>query len=85
MDVYSQVLIAGFGSMGRWHLCNLRSLGHHNLRLYRTSKNTLPNGELTGLPVEYDLDKALSHQPVAAVISNPTSMHMAVDGARTVW
>ncbi|MGD8822307.1 MAG: Gfo/Idh/MocA family oxidoreductase, partial [Anaerolineales bacterium] len=70
-------LICGLGSIGRRHLRNLQALGHKHLVLYRTGKSTLPDDELEGLPVENDLEAALERwQPAAAVIANPTSLHI---------
>lgn len=70
------ILIAGFGSIGRRHLRNLRALGHKNFVLYRTGRSTLPDDEILDIPVEFDLDKALAHRPVATIVANPTALHM---------
>ena len=72
------ILIAGFGSIGRRHLRNLKALGHKNFVLYRTGKSTLPDDEIKDIPTEYDLDKALAYKPVATIIANPTALHMPV-------
>lgn len=72
------VLIAGFGSIGRRHLRNLQTLGHKNFVLYRTGKSTLPIDEIADIPTEYSLDKALSHKPIATIITNPTALHMPI-------
>jgi predicted dehydrogenase len=70
-------LICGLGSIGRRHLRNLQALGHTNVVLYRTGKSTLPDDELQGLPVADNLEAALDQwQPSAAVIANPTSLHL---------
>jgi predicted dehydrogenase len=70
-------LICGLGSIGRRHLRNLQALGQTNLVLYRTGKSTLPEEELDGLPVEFDLEEALEKwQPAAAIVANPTSLHL---------
>jgi len=53
-------LIAGFGSIGRRHLNNLRTLGENDLLLYRTHHSTLPLSEIGEIPVEYDLAAALA-------------------------
>lgn len=71
-------LIAGFGSIGRRHLRNLRALGESDILLYRTHHSTLPDDEITGLAVETSLDAALAHKPDAVIISNPTAMHLDV-------
>ncbi len=78
-DGHSQrIIIAGFGSVGRRHLRNLRALGHDDVVVYRTGKSTLPTNELDGLRVEYDLQAALDTQPAAAIIANPTALHLPV-------
>lgn len=73
-----KILIAGFGSIGRRHLRNLRSIGETDFVLLRSHKSTLPDDEIAGLPVETDISAALAHHPDAVVISNPTSLHLDV-------
>jgi predicted dehydrogenase len=77
-------LICGLGSIGRRHLRNLRMLGEHDIVLYRTHRSTLPDDDLAGIPVETDIHAALEHGPHAAVISNPTALHLeaAIPAAR---
>lgn len=69
-------LITGFGSIGRRHLRNLRALGINDITVYRTGRSTLPDDELTGVVVEYDLDNALAKQPTAVFVANPTALHL---------
>ncbi len=71
-------LIAGFGSIGRRHLRNLRALGETDFVLLRSHKSTLPDDEIAGLPVESDIEAALAHKPDAVIISNPTALHLDV-------
>jgi len=71
-------LIAGYGSIGRRHLRNLRMLGEKDILLYRSQKSTLESDEIEGLLVETDLDAALDHHPDAVIVSNPTALHMDV-------
>ncbi len=71
-------LIAGFGSIGRRHLRNLRTLGETDFVLLRSHKSTLPDDEIDGLPVETDISAALAHKPDGVIISNPTALHMDV-------
>lgn len=73
-----KILIAGFGSIGRRHLNNLRTLGETDILLYRTHHSTLSEEEIKGIPVETDLHKALEHRPDAVVVANPTSLHLDV-------
>lgn len=78
MTLNKPILIAGFGSIGQRHLRNLKALGHKKFVLYRTGKSTLLTDEIADIPVEYDLNKALAHKPIATIITNPTALHMPV-------
>ena len=71
-------LIAGYGSIGRRHLRNLRALGEEDILLYRTHHSSLPEDETAGLPVETDLRQALAHRPDAVIVANPTALHLEV-------
>ena len=71
-------LIAGLGSIGRRHLRSLLTLGERDILLYRTHQSTLPEDELSGFPVEIDLQAALAHKPDAVIVSNPTALHLDV-------
>lgn len=71
-------LIAGFGSIGRRHLRNLRALGEEDILLLRSHRSTLPDDEIAGLPVETDIHAALAHRPDAVIIANPTALHLQV-------
>lgn len=71
-------LIAGFGSIGRRHLRNLRSLGMEDIILLRSHHSTLPDDEITGLPVETTIEAALAHRPDAVIVANPTALHLDV-------
>src|SRR5512142_2715742 len=71
-------LIAGFGSIGRRHLRNLRALGEEDILLLRSHHSTLPDDEIAGLPVETELRAALSHKPDGVIIANPTALHLDV-------
>jgi predicted dehydrogenase len=71
------ILIIGLGSIGRRHFRNLLLLGYDNIVLYRTGKSTLPNDELAGYTTFGDLEEGLASNPVAVIISNPTSLHVS--------
>lgn len=73
-----KILIAGLGSIGRRHLRNLQTLGETDILLYRTGRSTLPDDELSGLPVETDLQAALAQMPQAVIVANPTAYHLDV-------
>lgn len=71
-------LIAGFGSIGRRHFRNLKTLGQNDLLLLRSGKSQLPEDELAGHIVEHSIDAALAHRPDAVVVANPTALHLDV-------
>lgn len=71
-------LIAGFGSIGRRHFRNLITLGENDIVFLRSKNSTLADDEIANFPVESDLLSALSHQPDAVIIANPTSLHLDV-------
>ena len=71
-------LICGLGSIGRRHVQNLLHLGQNDLILYRTHKGLMPDEEFNMFKVETELEKALDHKPDAAIISNPTALHLNV-------
>lgn len=71
-------LITGFGSIGRRHLRNLKSLGEKDILFYRTGFSQLEDAELAGLTVETNLGAALAHKPDAVIVANPTALHLGV-------
>lgn len=71
-------LIAGFGSIGRRHFRNLKSLGERDILFYRTGHSQLGDEELAGLAVENDLAAALAHKPDAVIAANPTALRLDV-------
>ena len=71
-------MIAGLGSIGRRHLRNLQALGEQDILLYRTRHSSLPEDELSNLPVETSLQEALAQRPDAVIIANPTALHLEV-------
>lgn len=71
-------LIAGYGSIGRRHLNNLKALGESDFLLYRTHHSTLPDEEIRNIPVETDLVSALAQHPDAVVVANPSALHLEV-------
>jgi len=72
-----RILICGLGSIGRRHLKNLVALGQDDIVLFRTGKATLPDDDVAAWPTEDSLERALERwSPQAAVVSNPTSLHL---------
>jgi len=75
----TRILIAGLGSIGRRHLRNLATLGERDIVLLRSHRATLPDDELSGYPVEAEIDAALKrHHPAAVIVANPTALHLDV-------
>ena len=77
-SIAEPILIAGFGSIGRRHFQNLKSLGCREFVFYRTRKGTLSDDEIRGFPSTTRLDEALSYRPKIAVITNPSALHLEV-------
>ena len=71
-------LIAGYGSIGRRHLRNLRELGENDIILLRSHRSTLPEDEINDIPVETTIERALSHKPDGVIIANPTALHLDI-------
>lgn len=71
-----KTVIVGLGSIGRRHLRNLRAFGNQEILLLRTGLSTLPDDDLSGIPVVYSLEDALAWKPEAFIIANPTSTHL---------
>jgi predicted dehydrogenase len=73
-----KILIAGFGSIGRRHFRNLKSLGVEEFVFLRSHYSTLPDDEIASYPVETDVRAALAHRPAAVIVANPTALHLDV-------
>ena len=71
-------LIAGYGSIGRRHLRNLRELGENDILLLRSHQSTLPEDEIKDVPVETTVEAALAHHPDGVIIANPTALHLDI-------
>jgi predicted dehydrogenase len=75
----SWILIAGYGSMGRRHLRNLKAAGREDVRLLRSGRPPLPGFETPeGAQVYKSLDRALEDRPDVVIVANPTAMHAGV-------
>ena len=74
MSQLDSLLVVGVGSVGCRHLMNAAAAGVADLTVLRTGveRRPLPRN----VRVETDLDCALSRRPQAAVIANPTSLHV---------
>lgn len=78
-----RILICGLGSIGKRHTENLLALGYQpsDIIIFRTGLGTKSFGDEflsknPNLKVYQDLDAALKEQPMAAIITNPTSLHV---------
>jgi len=71
-------LIVGFGSIGRRHFHNLLTLGEKDIFLLRSLKSTLNTEELQNFQVVNQLEEALSLEPDAVILANPTALHLDV-------
>lgn len=69
-------LVAGYGSIGRRAVRNLRALGVSDITVYRTGRGTLADDEPAGVTVEWDLEGALARGPNAVFVANPTALHL---------
>jgi predicted dehydrogenase len=72
------ILVAGFGSAGRRHFRNLRSLGCRDFIFLRSGLGTLDDSEISEFTSTNRLDEALGYRPKAAVIATPTAMHLGI-------
>ncbi|HEY6552674.1 MAG TPA: Gfo/Idh/MocA family oxidoreductase [Vicinamibacteria bacterium] len=66
------LLVIGAGSVGTRHAQNLGALGFEDLLFYRTGHGA-PQREGRSTT---DLDEALALQPAAALVCNPTALHV---------
>lgn len=71
-----RIAVVGLGSVGRRHLENLLALGERDLVLVHTGRGTLGDLPAHNLPVVTRLEEAIAAAPAAAVIANPTSLHL---------
>jgi predicted dehydrogenase len=68
------MLIVGLGSIGRRHLANLQALGVEVV-LHRTGLGRR-EAYLPDVAIETDLEAALRRRPAAAIICNPSALHV---------
>lgn len=78
---FGPTLICGFGAIGRRHLRNLRDLGVRDIVVLHTGRGSVPGDDLVGCLVADRLEAALASQPRAALICNPTALHVPVAAA----
>ena len=72
-------LFVGCGSIGKRHIRNLKSLIPCEILAYRVRKDDLGDFEKSyAIQTFDDLDKALDQKPNAVFVTNPTSLHLAI-------
>lgn len=73
------ILIAGYGSIGRRHFRNLKSMGYGDVRLVRSGRKPTEGFETPSDTFAYEnLESALADGPRMVVVANPTSLHVDV-------
>lgn len=72
-----KILLIGLGSIGSRHLSNLIRLGYKDVILYRTEKSVMKDmRKFSSFRVYHNIVEALDQKPKAAIIANPTSLHI---------
>ncbi|MBI4522804.1 MAG: Gfo/Idh/MocA family oxidoreductase [Deltaproteobacteria bacterium] len=80
-----RIAVLGCGSIGRRHLGNLLSLGHHDLLAFDPAAEARRAvEEQIGIPVFASLDEVWSRNPEAALVTAGTNAHveLALEAAR---
>lgn len=72
------ILIAGFGSAGRRHFRNLRSLGYREFVFLRSGIGVLNDSEIADFPSTRSLEVALRYKPKIAVVATPSATHLEI-------
>ncbi len=70
------ILICGLGSIGRRHLSVCLELGVKRIDCYTTGNSTIKDPVNIPGKIYTDIDFALSQQPTAVIIANPTALHL---------
>ena len=73
-------LVCGLGSIGLRHLRNLKALGYSDIIIYSSGKSVMPGvkEETEEFKIYDSLAAALKQKPDVCMITNPTSLHVAV-------
>jgi predicted dehydrogenase len=71
------LLVVGAGSIGTRHLRNLRDLGVTEMVVHRTGQGRPREAYLPDAVIETDLARALAYRPLAAVVCNPSALHVS--------
>ena len=74
-EVNSAVII-GLGSIGKRHVCNLRSLGIEKLFALRSGFGERANVQSDEIEVVTNWQALIDRKPDVAIICNPTSLHL---------
>ncbi|WP_371199103.1 Gfo/Idh/MocA family protein [Hyphomicrobium sp. 99] len=78
MRLSAPILIAGFGSAGRRHFRNLRSLGYRKFVFLRSGLGVLNDREIADFPSTHSLEVALSYKPKIIVVTTPSATHLEI-------
>ena len=71
------ILICGLGSIGRRHLRHFRQIGVSRIDAFRSGKATLSDENQPSPDRSFtSLEMAIAEKPQAAIITNPTSLHL---------
>lgn len=74
-----RILIAGYGSIGRRHFNNLRTLGYRDVRLLRSGRTPAEGFETPPDTQTYrDLKTALGDGPQVVIVCTPTALHAEI-------
>ncbi len=72
------IIISGFGSVGRRHFRNLKSLGFTDFVFHRSFESTLTTDEIAAYPSVSTVEDALRYRPTLTFVTNPTALHLSV-------
>jgi predicted dehydrogenase len=78
MGSMKKIAVVGFGSTGQRHVRNLLTLGISDITVIRHRKHPVNASDLfRAVRVCDEMETCLKLKPDAAIIANPTSLHMS--------
>ena len=70
------ILVAGYGSIGRRHFRNLKTLGFSDVRLLRSGRPPASGfGSPEGVVVYQEVERALADRPAVVIVATPSALH----------